>query len=225
MRDDFSCFSRVRHRHRGRSAQEQSRPRKQCSHRGSHVHGHHPALSLSYPPLRAGRLEGVGPFPLTMWSHCTRGVQVNSGGDGSHGVSHGVITLFLYLNMSLHAHRCINHLVDELDLGHLHHLLDSLDEVNLSVRCCQCGHWSRANNGRDWSHALDNKSGMCTRDCGCGRHVSRNKNGLLHSLLDDFGIFHFDCVENVQNMCVHNLLRLFLRPSDRHLNDFSQRVK
>ena len=46
--------------------------------------------------------------------------------------SHGVITLFLHLNFSLHAHRCINHLVDELDLGHLYHLLDFLEQGDLS---------------------------------------------------------------------------------------------
>ena len=54
----------------------------------------------------------------------------------------------------------------------------------------------------------------------CGRHVSHNKNGLLHCLLDDFGILRFDCVDNVLNMCVRNLLRLFLRPSNRYLNNF-----
>ena len=34
----------------------------------------------------------------------------------------------------------------------------------------------------------------------------RNENGLLRCLFDDFGLLHFD--------------RLFLRSSDRHLNDF-----
>ena len=149
---------RVRHSHR--SAQEQSRARKQCSHRESHVHGHHPALSLSYR-LQAVKLEDVGPCPLAMWSHCTKGVQVNSRGDGSHGVNQCVINLFLHLNLSLHAHKCINHLVDELDLGHLFHLLDSQDYGDLSVCCCQCGLQNRANNGGDWNHALDNRIGMC----------------------------------------------------------------
>ena len=66
----------------------------------------------------------------------------------------------------------------------------------------------------------------------CRRHVSRNKNGLLHCLLDDFGLLHFDrvdnvlnvCVDNVLNVCVHNVLRFILRPSVRYLDD-SQRVK
>ena len=89
--------------------------------------------SLFHTCLQAVRLKDVGPFPLTVWSHCTRGVRVNCGGDGSHGVSHGVITLFLHLNLSLHVHRCINHLVNELDLVHLHHLLNSLDKGNLSL--------------------------------------------------------------------------------------------
>ena len=35
--------------------------------------------------------------------------------------------------LSLHADRCVDQLVDELNLGHLHHLLNSLDKGNLSL--------------------------------------------------------------------------------------------
>ena len=43
----------------------------------------------------------------------------------------------------------------------------------------------------------------------------------LHCLLDDFGLLHFNCVDDVLNVRVHNLLRLFLRLNDGHLNDLS----
>ena len=55
--------------------------------------------------------------------------------------------------------------------------------------------------GASASRALDNRSGVCIRDRVCRRHVSRNNNGLLHCLLDDFGLLHFDCVDNVLNLC------------------------
>ena len=41
----------------------------------------------------------------------------------------------------------------------------------------------------------------------------------LHSLLDDFVHLCFNCVDDVLNMRVHNLFRLFSHLSDRHLND------
>ena len=41
----------------------------------------------------------------------------------------------------------------------------------------------------------------------------------LLCLFDDVGYLCFDCVDNVLNMCVHNVLRFILRPSDRYLND------
>ena len=38
-------------------------------------------------------------------------------------------------------------------------------------------------------------------------------------LLGD-GFLSTHCFDSVLNMCVHDMLCLFLRPSDRHLNDF-----
>ena len=43
--------------------------------------------------------------------------------------------------------------------------------------------------------------------------------GFLHCLLDDLGLLHFDCVDDVLNMRDRNLLRLFWSLSDKHLND------
>ena len=43
----------------------------------------------------------------------------------------------------------------------------------------------------------------------------------LQCLLDDFGHLCFNCVDDVLNLQVRNLSRLFLRLSDRHLNDLS----
>ena len=41
----------------------------------------------------------------------------------------------------------------------------------------------------------------------------------LHCQLDDFRLLHFDCVDDVLNVRVRNLLRPFWRLNDRHLND------
>ena len=80
------------------------------------------SCSFFHPRLQAWRLEDARPLPLTMWSHRTSDVQVDSS-----------IHLFLHRDLSLHAHRCVDHLVDELDLEHLHHLLNSLDQWDLSL--------------------------------------------------------------------------------------------
>ena len=41
----------------------------------------------------------------------------------------------------------------------------------------------------------------------------------LHCLLEEFGLLHFNCVDDVLNVHVHKLLCLFLRPNNRHLSD------
>ena len=43
---------------------------------------------------------------------------------------------------------------------------------------------------------------------------------LLNCLLDEFGLLHFNCVDDVLNVRVDKLLRLL---SDRHLNDLSSK--
>ena len=57
-----------------------------------------------------------------MWSHRTSDVLVDSS-----------INLFFHQDLSLHAHVYVDQLVDELDLGHSYHLLDSLENECLSV--------------------------------------------------------------------------------------------
>ena len=47
---------------------------------------------------------------------------------------------------------------------------------------------------------------------------------LVDCLIDD-GLLCFNCVDGVLNMRVHNMLCLFLRPSDRHLNWSFQQEK
>ena len=104
-------------------------------------------------------------------------------------------------HLPLPDHRNADHLVDELNLQYLYHLLDSLDEGDPSVRNCPCGHWSRASNGRSWSHALDNKSAMSIRGLGCALHVLRmksqlyrlNNNGRIFQdgCCDEYGSFRF----------------------------------
>ena len=44
--------------------------------------------------------------------------------------------------------------------------------------------------------------------------------GLLSvlCLFDEFGPLHFNCVDDVLNVRVDNMLCLFFRPNDRHLN-------
>ena len=91
-------------------------------------------------------------------------------------------------------HKNVNHLVDELNLRYLCHLLDSLDHWDLCVRHCPCGHWSRANNGRSWSPARDNRSSMSIRGLGCGLHVLRTKSGL-HGLNTNWKIFQDWCCD------------------------------
>ena len=51
------------------------------------------------------------------------------------------------------------------------------------------------------------------------RLVAWLDDGFLHCLLDDLGLLHFNCVDDVLNMRVRNLLHLFLRLSNKHLND------
>ena len=105
--------------------------------------------------------------------------------------------------------RVINHLVNTLQLWNLHGLLNSLDHGDLSLHSD--------------GHFINLVRELHLRNLNVLDHlvVLLIDHGLLslHCLLDDFGHLCFNCVDDVLNMRVRNLLRLFLRPNDRRLND------
>ena len=73
-------------------------------------------------------------------------------------------------------------------------LATSRTPVRPRTHSSSCGRWSRASNGRCWSHVLDSKSGLCIRDRGCGLHVLCNGSGL-YALNDNLEKLPFGCCD------------------------------